>query len=79
MEGEDGTLDLTASGLLAAIYVLNSTISSRTDTHVLYTSYIYCTLNINMFRHMPVPRDTSGLREIIIVCFESVRNFQTLS
>ena len=32
-----------------------------------------------MFRHMPVPRDTSGLREIIIVCCESVGNCQTLS
>ena len=31
-----------------------------------------------MFRHMPVPRDTSVLREIIIVCCESVGNFRTL-
>ena len=28
---------------------------------------------------MPVPRDTSVLRQIIIVCCESVENFQTLS
>ena len=35
-------------------------------------------LNI-MFRHMPVPRDTSVSRQIIIVCCESVRNCQTLS
>ena len=32
-----------------------------------------------MFRHMSVPRDTSVLREIIIVCCESVGNCQTLS
>ena len=35
-------------------------------------------LNI-MFRHMPVPRDTSVSRQINIVCCESVRNCQTLS
>ena len=35
-------------------------------------------LNI-MFRHMPVPRDTSVSRQIIIVCCESVGNCQTLS
>ena len=40
MEGEDGALDLTASGPLAAIDVLNSTINIRADTHVLYSSYI---------------------------------------
>ena len=32
-----------------------------------------------MFRHMPVPRDTSVSRQIIIVCCESVGNCQTLS
>ena len=32
-----------------------------------------------MFRHMHVPRDTSVLLEIIIVCCESVGNRQTLS
>ena len=41
-----------------------------------FTLAIY-RLNI-MFRHMPVPRDTSVLREIIIVCCESVGNCQTL-
>ena len=35
-------------------------------------------LNI-MFRHMPVPRDTSVSRQIIILCCESVGNCQTLS
>ena len=35
-------------------------------------------LNI-MFRHMPVPRDTSVSRQIIIVCCELVGNCQTLS
>ena len=42
-----------------------------------FTQAIY-RLNI-MFRQMPVPRDTSVLRQIIIVCCESVRNCQTLS
>ena len=32
-----------------------------------------------MFRHMPVPRDTSVSRQIIIGCCESVGNCQTLS
>ena len=32
-----------------------------------------------MFRHMPVPRDTSVSRQIIIVYCESVENCQTLS
>ena len=32
-----------------------------------------------MFRHMPVPRDKSVSRQIIIVCCESVGNCQTLS
>ena len=32
-----------------------------------------------MFRHMPVPRDTSVSRQIIIVCCDSVGNCQTLS
>ena len=32
-----------------------------------------------MFRRMPVPRDTKVLREIIIICCESVGNCQTLS
>ena len=32
-----------------------------------------------MFRHMPVPRDTSVSCQIIIVCCESVGNCQTLS
>ena len=35
-------------------------------------------LNI-MFRHMPVPRDTSVSRQIIIVCCESLGNCHTLS
>ena len=30
-------------------------------------------------RHLPVPRDTSVLREIIIVCCELMGNCQTLS
>ena len=42
-----------------------------------FTEAIY-RLNM-MFRHMPVPRDTSVLRQIIIVCCESVGNCQTLS
>ena len=42
-----------------------------------FTQAIY-RLNI-MFRHMPVPRDTSVSRQIIIVCCESVGNCQTLS
>ena len=42
-----------------------------------FTLAIY-RLNI-MFRHMPVPRDTSVLRDIIIACCESVGNCQTLS
>ena len=42
-----------------------------------FTKAIY-RLNI-MFRHMPVPRDTSVSRQIIIVCCESVGNCQTLS
>ena len=42
-----------------------------------FTQVIY-RLNI-MFRHMSVPRDTSVLRQIIIVCCESVGNCQTLS
>ena len=32
-----------------------------------------------MFRHKPVPRDTSVSRQCIIVCCESMGNFQTLS
>ena len=40
MEREDGALDLSASGPLAAKDVLNSTINTRADTHVLYSSYI---------------------------------------
>ena len=42
-----------------------------------FTQAIY-RLNI-MFRHMPVPRDTSVSRQIIIVYCESVGNYQTLS
>ena len=42
-----------------------------------FTQAIY-RLNI-LFRHMPVPRDTSVSRQIIIVCCESVGNCQTLS
>ena len=42
-----------------------------------FTQAIY-RLNI-MFRKMSVPRDTSVLRQIIIVCCESVGNCQTLS
>ena len=36
-----------------------------------FTLAIYIRLNI-MLRLMPVPRDTSVLREIVIVCCESV-------
>ena len=74
---ESGALDPTAIGPLDAVDVLNTTINTRADTHVLYASYIY-RLNI-MFRRMPVPRDTSVLRQIIIVCCESVGNCQHLS
>ena len=42
-----------------------------------FTQAIY-RLNI-MFRHMPIPLDTSVSRQIIIVCCESVGNCQTLS
>ena len=42
-----------------------------------FTEAIY-RLNI-MFRHMPVPRDTSVSRQIIIVCCESVGICKTLS
>ena len=42
-----------------------------------FTQAIYG-LNI-MFRHMPVPRDTSVSRQNIIVCCESMGNCQTLS
>ena len=55
-----GALDPKAIAPLAAVDVLNSTIN------------IY-RLNI-MFRHMPVPRDTSVLRQMSIVCCESVGN-----
>ena len=58
---------------LAAVIVLNSTI----NIHMYFAQAIY-RLNI-MFRHMPVPRDTSVSRQIIIVCCESVGNCQTLS
>ena len=37
---EDGTLDPTAIVPLAAKDVLNSTINTRADTHVLNASYI---------------------------------------
>ena len=55
-----GALDSTAFAPLAAVDVLNSTIN------------IY-RLNI-MFRHIPVPRDTSISRQMIIVCCRSVGN-----
>ena len=58
---------------LAAVVVLNSTI----NIHMYFAQAIY-RLNI-MFRNMPVPRDTSVSRQIIIVCCESVGNCQTLS
>ena len=45
--------------------------------YMYFTQAIY-RLNI-MFRHMPVPRDTSVSRQIIIVCCESVGNCKTLS
>ena len=60
-----GALDPTAIAPLAAVDVLNSTINTRVDT-MYFTKAIY-RLNI-MFRHMPVPRDTSVSRQIIIVC-----------
>ena len=72
MEGEVGALYLTASDPFTAVIVLNSIhrcICTRADTHVLNA----------MFRHISVPRDTSVLCEIIIVCCESVGNCQTLS
>ena len=62
-----GASDLTAIAPLAAVDVLNSTINTRVDT-MYFTQAIY-RLNI-MFRHMPVPRDTSVSRQIIIVCCE---------
>ena len=37
---EDGALDPKAIVPLAAVNVLNSTIYTRTETHVLYASYI---------------------------------------
>ena len=37
---EDGTLDLSAIGSLDAVDVLNTTINTRADTHVLYAIYI---------------------------------------
>ena len=36
---EDSTLDPTAIVPLAAVDVLNSTINTQADTHVLYASY----------------------------------------
>ena len=75
--GKHGALDPTAIAPFAAVNVLNSTINTRANTHVLYAIARYM-LNI-MFRHMPVPRDTSVSRQIIIVCSESVGNCQTLS
>ena len=77
MKGDDGALNLSANGPLAVKDVLNSTINTRADTHVLYTSYIK--VKCLRLRHMPVQRCTSVLREIIIVCWESVVNCQTLS
>ena len=45
----------------------------------LYTYFTQAIYRLNiMFRHMPVPRDTSVSRQIIIVCCESVGNCQTL-
>ena len=44
----------------------------------MYSTQAIYRLNI-MFRHMPVPRDTSVTRQIIIFCCESVGNCQTLS
>ena len=73
---KQGALDPSAIAPLAAVDVLNSTINTRVDT-MYFTQAIY-RLNI-MFRHMPVPRDTSVSRQIIIVCCESVGNCQTLS
>ena len=35
-----GALDPTAIAQLAAVDVLNSTLNTRVDTHVLYASYI---------------------------------------
>ena len=52
---EDGALDPAAIGPLDVVDVFSSTINTGADTHVLYALY---RLNI-MFRHMPVPRDTS--------------------
>ena len=71
-----GALVPKAIAPLALVDVLNSTINTRVDT-MYFTQAIY-RLNI-MFRHMPVPRDTSVSRQIIIVCCESVGNCQTLS
>ena len=78
MEEEDGPLDLKATGPFTTVIDLYSTyiIPELKHTHVPDASYIYV-FNI-MFRHTPVPRYTSVLREIIIVCCESVGNCQTL-
>ena len=73
---KQGALDPSAIAPLAAVDVLNSTINTRFDT-MYFTQAIY-RLNI-MFRHMPVPHDTSVSRQIIIVWCESVGNCQTLS
>ena len=71
-----GALDPSAIFPLAAVGDLNSTINTRADT-MYFTQAIY-RINI-MFSHMPVPRDTSVSRQIIIVCCESVGNCHTLS
>ena len=44
----------------------------------MYCAQAIYRLNI-MFRHMPIPRDTSVSRQIFIVCCESVGKCQTLS
>ena len=72
-----GALDPTAIAPLAAIDVLNSTINTRVDSHDCTLRKLYIGYISIMFRHMPVPRDTSVSRQIIIVCCESVGNCQT--
>ena len=57
-----GALDPTAIVRLAAEDVLNSILIPKL-IHMYFTQAIY-RINI-MFRHMPVPRDTSVSRQII--------------
>ena len=74
MERVDSALDHSTSGSHIAVNV-----RARAFNCLNTRSWYTCTLRyFNMFRHMYVPRDTSVLCEIIIVCLESVGNCQTL-